>query len=659
MKRYLTILSCLFFSSVTLLAQKGQPGFGKIDKADLLMTECDFDKGAEAVKLIDWGNLYYDRGNAGFSFFKTIYERRVRIKILQEKGLSHANIQIPFYSRDGGEKIVNFDANTYNLDETGNVKTTDVKKSSIYTKKINSDFSEMIIAFPEVKAGSIIEYRYRMERDADGDIKDWAFQDRIPTRYSEYEVKIPLIFRFSAQPSVVDKMDVKEEVIQEMIGVNEGVVSTNVLHKKFIMQNLIGIRDEPFMGSPNDYQQRIDFQLSQIDFGNGNVKDYKLKWSNVIDELNKRSDFGKQLEKELPQTQPIIAEAKKLTDAESKISFLYNTVRKNVNWNNDEDIYADNGITKTWETKNGNAADINLLLVKLLTDAGIKALPILVSTREHGLVNSYYPFVQQFNVVMAYVNLNGRHLVLDATDKISNYKLTPEKIVNTNGFLVEGLNGRWVALIDSKHKYKVMAATQAVITNDGSLKGEALVNCNDYARKKRVEVYVKDKEKFKTDYFSLPGTASVIDDFSVNNINVDSLPLEQKVKFTTKLNNSGDYHYFNINIFSDLTKNPFIEDERVSDVDFGFQQEYIIYGNYTLPEEYTFDGLPENVSMIMPDTSIIFSRTMQVDNNLLNVRISVEFLNTFYPASAYPEFKEFYKKLFAALNEQIVIKKKS
>ena len=121
--------------------------------------------------------------------------------------------------------------------------------------------------------------------------------------------------------------------------------------------------------------------------------------------------------------------------------------------------------------------------------------------------------------------------------------------------------------------------------------------------------------------------------------------------------NTGNYRYFNINLFSDLNKNPFIQDERLTDVDFGFLQEYTIYGNYTIPEGYSFEELPKNMSMIMPDTSIVFNRTIEADNNLLNVRITLEFQRTFYTSTEYPEFKEFYKKLFALLNEQIVIKK--
>jgi hypothetical protein len=62
--------------------------------------------------------------------------------------------------------------------------------------------------------------------------------------------------------------------------------------------------------------------------------------------------------------------------------------------------------------------------------------------------------------------------------------------------------------------------------------------------------------------------------------------------------------------------------------------------------------------MTTPNNDIVFNRTTQVESNLLNVRITVEFKAPFYSATSYPEFREFYKKLIDKLNEQVVIKKK-
>ncbi len=657
MKTFLSSVFFLFMFMLPLFAQKGLPAMGKIDKADLEMMDCDFDKGAEALTLISWGNLYYDRGIPNISFLNTIYEKRVRIKILKESGLGYANINIPYYDNNNEEKIIKIDAYTYNIDG-GNIKTTEVSKSSIYSKRINRSFSEMIIAFPEAKVGSVIEYKYKMERRTDQNLKDWYFQAKIPVRYSEYQINVPTFYRFSVQPTVVDDVEVKENIVEDLITTNEGTLSTQVLKKNFIMRNLVGIRNEPYMGSAKDYQQRLEFQLSQIDYGDGRVRDLRTKWNDVINDLAKDDDFGKQLEWAPNGTGAFIEEAKRQPDMESRMKMVYNYVKKNMSWDGDEDKYSYDGINSAFTKKTGSSGDINLMLICLLNKAEVKAAPILLSTRENGLVNKFYPFVNQFNIVMAFVRINDKYFVLDATDRVSDYRLIPESIVNTQGFIVEGEKGNWIDIIDSKHKYKVMSALRGEIDEAGVMKGDCLVNCSDYARKERCESWIKDKEKFRQEYFSKAYTSLKIDELTVNNVEADSLPLEQKVKFTSTLNGSGDYRYFSVNLFSDLEKNPFISDERRTDIDFGYPQEYMIYGNFTIPENYSFEALPENISMLMPDNSIVFTRIIQAENNLLNVRITVEFKRTFYSVANYSEFKEFYKKMLDKLNEQIVIKKK-
>ena len=154
--------------------------------------------------------------------FKTIFQRRSRIKILKEKGIAQADIEIPYYTHNNEKKISKLNANTYNIDETGKIITTEVKKSAIYTKKIDGYYSKMIFAFPDVKAGSIIEYSYTMERETMGSLRNWYFQGRIPVRYSEYQLKIPQIFRFSVQPSIVDPIEDKQEIMDEPISMREG-----------------------------------------------------------------------------------------------------------------------------------------------------------------------------------------------------------------------------------------------------------------------------------------------------------------------------------------------------------------------------------------------------------------------------------------------------
>jgi hypothetical protein len=92
----LTIAIALLIISPTIFAQKELPRFGNIDKADLLLKECEFDKDAEAYKLLDFGDVRYVSGR---NVFKIQTQRRVRIKILKDKGVDLANIKIKFYSK--------------------------------------------------------------------------------------------------------------------------------------------------------------------------------------------------------------------------------------------------------------------------------------------------------------------------------------------------------------------------------------------------------------------------------------------------------------------------------------------------------------------------------------------------------------------------------
>jgi Domain of Unknown Function with PDB structure (DUF3857) len=648
----------MMYSFLAVVAQKTIAAFGKIDKADLLMKDCSFDKGADAIKLIDWGNTYYTRGTQAGSVFKTVFEQRTRIKIFNNKGTAHADVKIPYYSNNGDEKIIRLTAYSYNLDAAGNIVTTAVKKSSIFNKKINNSYAEMIIAFPDVRPGTVIEYKYVMERETMGQLRDWYFQERIPVQYSEYQITIPQIFRFIVKPSVIDVLEEKRTVVEEVLSGNNGLVKTKSLQTNYIMRNLPAIKDEPFMGAPKDYMQRLEFQLTQVDRGHNDIQDLRLKWSDVITDLGEDESFGKQLQKEVTGAAGFIAQAGTIADTLKRLQFIYDHFKKTFHYEGENSLYTYKGIVKTWEAKTGNGTDINLLLVKILSDAGLKAAPILFSTRDNGLVNTFYPIIKQFNAVMAYVAIGKKYFILDATDETGNCNLLPESVIGTKGFIVDGEEGVWKDITENNFKYRVSTAIDAQIDTAGVMKGNCYITSYDYARKERSHYLLQPAQNIKASYITGPGPAVKIEKIALNNIEADSLPLEQDIRFSNALNSSGNYLYFSMNLFSGFDKNPFTAEERIADIDFTYCREYTLFGNYTLPQNYMFAEVPQDMYMIMPDTSIIFIRSVRAEENLLNVKVSLEFKKPVYAAEDYPLFKEFYKKLFDKLNEQVVIKKK-
>jgi hypothetical protein len=88
-------------------------------------------------------------------------------------------------------------------------------------------------------------------------------------------------------------------------------------------------------------------------------------------------------------------------------------------------------------------------------------------------------------------------------------------------------------------------------------------------------------------------------------------------------------------------------------------QSYSINGSYIIPNGFTFEELPRNMALIMPDTSIVVKRFVQKsDDNMVSFRITIDFNRASYDAEEYVDLKEFFKKMYAVLDEKVVVKMK-
>ncbi|HEY8661805.1 MAG TPA: DUF3857 domain-containing protein [Hanamia sp.] len=650
----LTLISLLLLSSFIIFAQKELPAFGKIDKEDLLLKECEFDKDAEAYKLLSYGDVKYTINGENWNIET---ERRVRIKILKDKGLDQANIKLRFYSKSGYEIIKFISALTYNIDNSGNIVTTKLEKSSIYTKQINNKISEISFTMPDVKIGSVIEYKYLDVKKSVANLDDWYFQDDIPTRISEYKILVPSIFKFVNQIMAFQPVEQKSELVHENAFYHSSRLSYDSYEKTYIIKNVPAVRDEPYMGAVKDYLQRVVFQLSQIDYGEGQVEEIRSSWPKLTQDLLEDEDFGLQLKKNLPHTKSLDDSLKNVQGDYNKIVTIHDYVRRNMNWNGLESIYSTDGIKSAWDKKTGNNTELNLILINLLREAGLNAYPLLVSTKDNGAVNTIFPFLQQFNNTMTCVFIGDKKYILNAADKYNPAYLVPYDVVNNDAFVVDKERGGWITLSNEKDMWKNIVSLFAEITPGAEMQGNATVISSEYSKNPRVKKWEEDKTDFK-DYFTKDYTGMKIKNLEVTGENTDKLPLEQKFDFSLPVNSSGDYEYFTLNLFDGLEKNPFIADERRTDIDFNYKQSYMVTGKIFIPDGYQFDDLPKNVKLMMPDTSIVLKRLIQKADNSIDFRITLDFTKPYYAANTYPLLQEFYKKLFATLNEQIVIKKK-
>src|SRR5690606_33815995 len=123
----------------------------------------------------------------------------------------------------------------------------------------------------------------------------------------------------------------------------------------------------------------------------------------------------------------------------------------------------------------------------------------------------------------------------------------------------------------------------ASIDNDNVIAGQSIITSKGYARNPLVKSYKQSPENFLKTHYQIGIAGLSLDRLEVENIDEDSLPLTQKFLFKHQVGHSGEYHYFNLNMFTDLQKNPFVKEKRYTDIDFGHKQSYLITGRVEIP----------------------------------------------------------------------------
>ncbi|WP_207496666.1 DUF3857 domain-containing protein [Aridibaculum aurantiacum] len=636
LKRLTAVTASIIFTIITY-GQGIIRDFKVYAPEEVNLTSCPFDPDANAVVLFDVMVGNHDES------YSLIRKRHVRIKILKDQGADNANITIPYYSQNEFELINEVEGAVLNVDEKGNHVIKDLKRSDIFNQKVNKNYSLIKFALPGVKAGSIIEYKYTSTCKSYSGLDDWYFQSDLPTMLSSFSVVIIPGAEFSYV--VHKKSDMRVHVANDR---TTGNIS-------FAMQNIPGLRNEPFMDAPKDYMQRVQFQLSSYTSSYGSKVNYINTWNDVTKELMSEQAFGRAIDRRLSTTDGLIAEVKSLQSPLQKMQYLHAYFRKTFSWTGINSKYAIDGLKDVWDKKKGTSGELNLLFINLLKQTGVEVYPMLVSERDHGKVNPDIPLLDQFNKVVAYVVADNKSYVIDASDEHTPSHLTPYKILNTHAFLLNNKKSEIITLTDNDKVHSNVINFVATVQKDGSIEGKTTVLSSDYARIERAYEVKNNKEKFVYNYFTRAREISV-DSLQVKTGDTDTEPLQQEFKFTTAASSTGDYHLLNLNLFTGHEKNPFTANYRFSRINYGCKYQTTINQKYLLPEGCQPDGLPKNVHLKTGDGSIEMIRVVKHEANELSVQLNFKVNKSVFTPEYYSDIKDFYNKMINLLNEQVVLK---
>jgi hypothetical protein len=629
--------------------------YGTVSKEDLELKACDFEKDANAEVLFNKGQLYF-----GADLLSITEEVHKRIKIFNDNGKVEANVKIEYVSGNHLEYLTGLQAETINLAD-GKIEITKLDKKLIYTKIIDKYRSEISFTFPNVKPGSIIEYKYNWNANSFQDFPGWYFQDKLPVRYSELKTSIPDIFYFRAIPHIEDRF-VKHTTTSDGRSISEDGQAYPYTQENELraMANIHSLPDEPYMSSYHDNVQCIRYQLVSIRPIGGFQKSYSDTWAKVGGRLIDDEDFGGQLKRKLTGEEAIIIKAKSFNRNDDKIAYVFNEVKNSMKWNGEDHWYTNDGTGRSWENKSGNSAEINLILYHLLKQSGVEAYPMVVSTRTHGKVDPYYTSLVQFNRAVVFIPVDSaKRYILDATGKYNIYNEIPDELLNSAGLYIDKPKNQYdMVMLKKALPSRQVVLIDAEIKPNGQLEGTAQMSSTSYNRISTITRYKQDGEKKYIDYLRGDDNNLIVSSLKLDNMEVDTLPLMQTIVFKLALTGSDEnYIYLNPNLFTSLKINPFLSENRLTDIDFGYSKNYSINGVYKIPAGYKTDALPKNITMTMPDKSVIFKRIVGEQDGKIIVRYNITYSKSMYAKGDYRDFHEFFKKMYEMLNEQIVLKK--
>ncbi|MBE0673091.1 MAG: DUF3857 domain-containing protein [Bacteroidales bacterium] len=643
------LISTMLLLSVSfhLRGQIKEISFGEIPKEDLEMADYAEDPTADAVILENYGTVRLR------SLEKIVVnvERHIRIKIINTDGLDYANVEIPYGSN---EKVMGIKAASYNTEE-GKTVSGEVDKKSIYFEKSSRYRNTVRFSIPNVKAGSVIEYKYSLESPDIFTLYTLEFQHEIPVRRCGFRVEFPGYFEYKFVTGG-DLSKVRLNRSEEYVNFGSRTVNGFVGH--WTAFNVPAYREEPFSTGSEDYYARIGFELSKIDIPGYYFEEVSPTYPKLSKKLLDRTDFGGYISKGMSlkkKTDELKAQGGSDTDIVRRI---YTVVTEHMMWNGYDDYTSSAAMSKIYNDARGNAADINLMLISMLRMAGIAADPLILSTRENGMLDPHFALIQRFNYVVAYVRADGEQYIIDATDPLRPFNTLPFQCLNGQGWVVNTSGGSWIDVRNNEKNSETMRFVLN-LSEEGSIKGTASNSYESYDAWAVRKVCKLEGVEAYTDRMRFYNNRWRIDALELENLEELDKPVIETISLTVPdAAETGDgIMYMNPVLFNQDGSNEFYEDERLSPVDFGCPSFEKYSCEITIPEGWTVAELPQSVNIRLDGGGGAYRYDIRSEGRKIILDAEINVTTVAFLPDRYSSLRNFRASIIRKQSEVVILKK--
>jgi len=637
--------------------------YGKITNDELTMKVYDKDSSAVAVVLYTDGNASYDYSSTDGGF-RIITNFSKKIKILKQDGLSFASISIPFHYEANGvkDRITDLEVIAYNLDEKGAIVKSKLDKKYIFEEDINNFAKQLKFSVPNVIVGTVIEYKYNHTSRMITNVPDWEIQSVIPVMNSKLEIAIPEYFIFNFDTKGFEHVEVKDSKKNQTFSLDSrnGVSIVNCVSRdlKFTAKDIPALKNENYVWCLRDFTSGVRFEFSATKFPYDSYRPISQTWADLEKTLTDKTDFSSNMNISNPFEAEIKVLVSNVKDKSEKVNLIYDFIKKRISWNQNYDFYGRN--PKDCVKKGtGNNAQINIVLMAALKDAGIKSHPILISRRNFGRLPYTFPSLNKLNTFIVAAELSDSSVIyLDGSAVYGGPNVLPVDLLVDRAYVFEPTySNKWVDLTNiNKNDHKTY--TQANINENGVIKGfttNTLTNQIAYSFKSNL-YSAKDSADY-TEKIQNSGSMEV-DSIFITGKDSSSNKVKEKIYFTKTVEKSGNFMYINPMVFSQLTKNEFTQANRKLPVEFLFPFTYTTICSLTIPDGYQVEELPKNMRLVLNNNQCSCTYQIAQSGNIIQLRYQFEINQTIFPSTDYTAISNFYGQIATKNTEMVVLKKK-
>ncbi len=659
MKPILILVICFF--SFFALSQKSPRAFGDVSSQELNMKFYDKDPTAPAVVLFDVGFSEVLEKENEYNY-NIIFKKHRRIKVFDKNKFGNTEVTIPLFKLGSArkEEILYIEAHTLNY-VNGKVEKSQVSPLSIFEEKINESLSFKKFVFPNVQNGSILEFRYEIESPFKSQMPNWEFQSRIPTIYSKYMVSLVPFYEYVYYLQGVEEFDEMEKMDAESTkgwGLANKAKGQNLKERygfkdityKFVLKDVPAFKDESYISSVGNHIIKMYFQLSAYHSPYHGKKEYLSTWPKLNNALLDNSYFGKYIEKASRKSRKLIRQLdiSDLNLNEKRVAII-NYVKSNFEWNGYSSKYASQSPKDLLKSKIGNAADINLFMIGMMQRADIECEPVILSTREHGIIRDEYPFSFHANYVIGQVGEEPTFLA-DATDKLLPYDRLPPRCLNDKALIVKEDDETWVSLdfdIPSLEKYVISLTPDPV---NASINYTVNVQSNEYEAYSYRLMFENEKSKMEKYFADKIGSISNSKSLFYEDLRRPYImSFEGKVDVTKVGSNLIFKPFFEL----PKQKNDLKQDKRNYPVELIYRTNNEFEMNLNIPTGYKIVSPPDNFSL--NNDLIDINLSIKKTENRVSIMGNYEFKKSIYQPEDYTDIKQYFDIIIEKFNQEIVL----